>query len=119
MSLTRIEKWCCVAAVIMVLVSIPWRSVTLSISLVAGAALSFASFMMLRVFVGRAMRGGGATKTFFIAAVSLKLVLVGAALWFIIAYVPVQVIPFMIGLSAVFVAILVETVYVHFLVRHG
>lgn len=111
MSLLRIEKWCLLIAISMALVSLLWRSAAISLSIVGGAALSFASFMLLRTLVERALRGSVAKRGLLVGAMMLKLAVIGVVLWVVILHAPVHIISFMAGLSALIVAVLVEAMY--------
>jgi len=119
MSLIRIEKWCMLAAVGMLIASIWWGSLSVSLSLLAGAVISFASYAILRILISRTVGSGGVKRIVLLIMMFLKLIFVGIILWFMVSYVPINSISFLVGLSTLMIALLVETFYVNVVVNNG
>lgn len=111
MSITRLEKWCAVVAILMIITSVFWWDVKISLSLFAGAVVSVGSFFLLSLMISQALRRKGTTRAALFGVMVFKLVAVGAVLWFMVTRVPIQVVAFMIGLSAVVISIAIEACY--------
>ncbi len=107
----RILRTAFIVAGIMLLSSLAWLSVPVSASIAGGAAIAIGSFALLDLFVRRAVAGAGASRTVFIVAAVAKLSALGAILWAAVAYAPIEPIALMVGLSAIFVSLIVEAIF--------
>ncbi len=112
MSAVRIERIALVLTSLLVGISILWMSPPVSISLLGGSAIAMVSFALLRLCLVGAITSGGTARIFLIVAAGLKLLVVGVVLWLIIAHLSVRAIPFLIGLSVIVAAIVIEALYV-------
>jgi hypothetical protein len=111
MSLSRLEKWSAAVSILMIAASLFWWNKKISLSVLAGVAISAGSFFLLHLLISQAIKRTGAGRAALVVALMAKLGVVGVVLWFVITQVPVQAVAFMIGLSTIIISMAIEACY--------
>jgi len=97
-------------AVVMMLGSFYFRSVNVTLSILAGSAIVIISFELLHVIVSRAL-SAKPSKLFIVILAAIKFVILGILLWFVVVKLPIHPVAFLVGLMTMILAIGVEGIF--------
>lgn len=110
----KIERAAWVAAALMLLASILWRSPQVTGGVALGALLSILSFRWLRKFASALLSSGRSRPPLFLVILNFsKYLIMGVALFFAIKYDLANAIALLVGVSVIFLAVCWEGIRAH------
>ena len=110
----KIERAAWVAAALMLLASILWRSPQVTGGVSLGALLSILSFRWLRKFASALLSSGRSRPPLFLVILNFsKYLIMGVALFFAIKYDLANAIALLVGVSVIFLAVCWEGIRAH------
>jgi len=104
----RIRIIAIIIAALMAVVSLYFQSMQITLSVIAGSAIVIASFELLYFIISRAFGKPRKSAAFIVITALLKFVLLGFILWYVVIRVPVHTLAFLVGLSTIVAAIIVD-----------
>lgn len=107
----RLRSIAIIIGAVMVLASIYFQSMRITLSVAAGSAIVILSYELLFLVVSRALSGGKRSPAVFVAIALFKLTLLGFVLWFVVVRTPIHALAFLAGLSTIVFAICVYGIY--------
>ena len=109
-----IERAAWVAAALMLLGSIYWRSPQVSAGIALGSLISVLSFRWLRKFVAALLSSGRSRPSTLLVILNFsKYLVMGVALFFAIKYDLANAIALLVGVSVIFLAVCWEGIRAH------
>ena len=109
-----IERAAWVAAALMLLGSIYWRSPQVSAGIALGSLISILSFRWLRKFVAALLSSGRSRPPLLLLILNFsKYLVMGVALFFAIKYDLANAIALLVGVSVIFLAVCWEGIRAH------
>lgn len=94
-------------AAVMALASLYFRSMQITLSVIAGSAIVITSFELLYLIVSHALGENKKSPVFFVIVALLKFSLLGFVLWFVVVHLPIHTLAFLAGLTTIVAAIVV------------
>jgi hypothetical protein len=106
----QIRFYAFAVAAAMALVSLCFRSLHITLSVIGGSAAVILSFELLGFVVSRAIGKSKKLSAALVLVAVFKLLLLGVVLWFAVTRLPVNALAFLAGLSTIVCAVAVSTV---------
>lgn len=101
----KLDTIALVVAFAMIVASLFFKSVKVTFSVLAGAAIAFSSYKAICFIVMRIMDSQRKSKALVLLAAILKFTLLGAVLWFAVNNCSIHVLAFLAGLSTMVFAV--------------
>lgn len=101
----RVEKTNLAMSALLLAITLFIQDNSVTLGIICGAVLSALNFRVLSLVAKRIMEGNRG-KAFYFALFGLKFLVLITVIYLVIAYLPINVISFVIGLSTIFISIL-------------
>ena len=104
LKMQRFNKLIWVTAAVLIVASLYFRSVPITFSVIAGAAVTVVSYQLLFFLVTRLLDTKTRSRPLLVGIAAFKLALLGFVLWWIVVKMSVHIAAFLVGLSTILLA---------------